>query len=373
MKIVFNTDQIYLHGGIEKVMAEKANYFADILNYEVTIITTEQQDRLPCYQLSSKIKLIDLGINYHREKSYLNKANIAKIPRHFLQLRKTLKALNPDVLIVVNFAFDFYWLPFFLKKIIKIREFHYSRYFLNKYRSENQSTVNRLKYKVNDWIESKYDALILLNPDEKIYYNTSNTVVLPNPISIPTETAKLQRKQVIAAGRIARVKGFDQLVRAWEIVHKQEPEWELHIYGEAYLDTKMKLEELIKSLELENVVIIKDSVDDIPTTMLDYSICAMSSITEGFPMVLLEAQSVGLPIVSYDCPNGPRHIVNHNIDGLLVTNQQPIELAKSLLCLMQDEYLRKKMGENAKANSKNFLTHKVMQHWLQLFNTIIKI
>src|SRR5690554_6663225 len=123
MKILFSTDQTYLHGGIEKVMAEKANYFADVLGYDVTILTTEQNDQPAQYPLSKAVKQADLGVNYNRIKSYFSFQNIRKLPLHFYRQQKALHQINPDIVIVCNYAFDFYWYPFIHKSSKKIKEF----------------------------------------------------------------------------------------------------------------------------------------------------------------------------------------------------------------------------------------------------------
>ena len=114
MKIVFNTDQIYLHGGIEKVMATKANYLVNQNKTEVYIITTEQLGNLPCYYLDPKIKLIDLNINYNRSKSYFSRENLLKAKKHFSSQRKILKELQPDIVISPNY--NNYWLPYIKNK-----------------------------------------------------------------------------------------------------------------------------------------------------------------------------------------------------------------------------------------------------------------
>jgi glycosyltransferase involved in cell wall biosynthesis len=366
MKIIFSTDQIYLHGGIEKVMAEKANYFADVCGYEVVILTCEQRNNLPCYTLSSKIRLIDLGINYQRDKSYFSITNLLKLPKHLYTLSKTLNALQANAVIVSNFGFDYYAIPFFNKTSKKIKEFHSSRYFEEQLRKENTSFLKGLHNKFNDWIESKYDHLVVLNPDEAAFYKTTNSVVIPNPISIPIETAVLEKKQVIAAGRIAGVKGFDTLIEAWKIVHAAAPEWELHVYGEDYVGTQQTLEALINKNNLESCIQFKGSSTDMISTFSDYSVYAMSSVTECFPMVLLEALSVGLPIVSFDCPTGPRNIVTDEEDGLVAINQNATDLAKKILVLLQNPAKRKKFGQQAKNNSFKFSTAVVMQQWINL-------
>ena len=128
MKILFLTDQTYLHGGIEKVLATKANYLAEHYQHQVYIITTEQRNNKPCYSFSDKINFRDLEINYHREKSYFHPSNLIKVLYHFLLLKKTIADLKPDVIVMCNYAFDFYFLPFILPKIPKVKEFHSSRY-----------------------------------------------------------------------------------------------------------------------------------------------------------------------------------------------------------------------------------------------------
>ena len=372
MKIVFSTDQVYLHGGIEKVLTEKANYFAEVFGYDVIILTTEQRNRPSCYFLSRKVILLDLGINYIRSKSYFDKTNLVKVPGHFRKLKQSLKELNPDVIIVCNYSFDFYWLPFLLKKIPKWKEYHSSRYFIHQQRLNNQSFLKRIKYGFNDWFESKYNKLILLNPDEKLFYKTGNKVVIPNPVPINEElVAPLKNKRVLAAGRISPVKGFEKLIKAWNIINQKYPDWQLHIYGEDYLNTKQKLQSLIDQWGLEDGVYFKGMTNNMVDTMLDYSIYALSSKTECFPMVLLESLSVGLPVVSFDCPTGPRNIITDGIDGFLAEDQNIALLAEKILALIEDKEKRIEMGIQAKKNSHRFANEHIMKQWQKLISDLI--
>jgi glycosyltransferase involved in cell wall biosynthesis len=367
MKIVFSTDQIYLHGGIEKVMATKANYFADILGYDVVILTTEQKEKAPCYSLSNKIKVIDLVINYDRIKSYFSAVNLLKVPNHLYKLNKVLQQLQPDIVIVSNFGFDYYGMPFFYLKAKKIKEFHSSRFFEARNRVRNKSVLQQIKYRFNDWIESKYNHVVVLNSDEVPYYHSQNIIVIPNSIVVSEEHAPLERKAVVAAGRISPVKGFDKLIEAWELVNVTAPDWELHIYGEDYLETIKLLQILIQKKQLSSTIVFKGSASEMIKTFSHYSVYVMSSVTECFPMVLLEALSVGLPIVSFDCPNGPRNIISDEEDSLLAEDQNSEDLAKKILILIQDVEKRKKFGLQAKLNSHRFSEKIVMKNWVDLF------
>ncbi|WP_130734302.1 glycosyltransferase family 4 protein [Flavobacterium sp. J27] len=365
MKIIFNTDQIYLHGGIEKVMTTKVNYFAQLPNVEVYIVTTEQKGNTSCYPLDARVQLIDLNINYNRSLSYFSKENIKKAISHFKKQKALFKELQPDVVISPNFNFDHYWLPFFksIKKTIKER--HSSRYFeAEQYKSA--TFMRKLIFMFNNWIDSKYSHIVVLNKDEAQYVKTNNAVVIPNPIDEVPFKADPSRKQVIAAGRIAPIKGFEQLIMAWKIINKEFPDWMLHIYGTDYLNTKKSLEEQIVELGLSNVVEINESVDNIPKIMQQYSIYALTSKTECFPTVLLESLAVGLPIVSYDCPNGPRHIITTNVDGILVENQNYEEFAKALKKMINDIDLRMVMSENGIKNGQRFKTENIMKSWISL-------
>ena len=367
MKIVFNTDQIYLHGGIEKVMATKVNYWAKLPHVEVYIVTTEQQGKKPCYALDERVKCIDLNINYNRSKSYFSIENVKKAYLHYKKQKALFKKLKPDVIISPNFNFDHYWLPFIKGNSQLIKERHNSRY-LEPQQRQNSSILGKLKFQLTDWIESKYDHMVVLNEDEAKYVRTGNAIVIPNPIDPTDLKAHLKNKQVMAAGRIAPVKGFDQLIEAWKVVHQYAPDWQLHIYGDQYGSTRQELEELILRYQLEEVICFKGAVNNIPTIMTEYNLYALTSVTECFPTVLLEALNVGLPIVSYDCPHGPRHIVTNGEDGVLAKNQDAKEFARHIIDLIQNPSKIQRMSTNAKQNSVRFSTASVMHQWNILLN-----
>ena len=128
MKILFYIDQTYAHGGIEKILADKANYFDEHYNFEVIIATFEQQNRKPCYSINKNVKQVDLEINYARDKSYYSLGNLLKLPKHILRTSRLLKKEKPDILINCSSGFEFYFIPFINKKVKKIKEFHSSRF-----------------------------------------------------------------------------------------------------------------------------------------------------------------------------------------------------------------------------------------------------
>lgn len=364
-RIVICTDQIYLHGGIEKVMSTKVNYWANLPDVEVVIITSEQQNNPPRYQLDPRVQLVDLGVNYNRQKSYFTVENILKAAKHFVRQRNLLNKLQPQSIISPSFSFDHFWLPFIKSKAILIKERHSSRYPDEEVR-QNPSLIKKIKLGFFDWIESRYDYIVVLNKDEQKYVHTGNAVVIPNPIGLSDKVAKLDNKQVIAAGRISPIKRFDILIDAWSLVHQYQPDWQLHIYGEDYLGTKAKLEQKIMDLGLHGVIEIKDSVPSLEAILSDYSIYAMTSESECFPTVLLESLSVGVPIVSFDCPNGPRNIMTDKVDGYLIENGNIRAFAYALISLMTDNEKRYAMGQQAKQNISRFSAPIIINNWQSL-------
>ncbi len=356
-----------MHGGIEKVMATKVNYWADLPDVEVYIVTTEQQNLPPRYPLDERVKLIDLGVNYDRSKSYFSFVNLKKAFKHYKMQKQVFKDLQPDVIISPNYNFDHYWLPFIKQRSKLIKERHSSRFYEIAQR-EKANFLKKLRFKINDWLEKRYHAIVVLNPDEASYVKTNNAVVIPNPVKISNLLADISAKKMVAAGRISPVKNFGDLIKAWEIVHLEFPDWQLDIYGEDYLQTQKKLEQQIEEAGLQNVIHFKGSTENMLELMSQYSIYAMTSETECFPMVLLEALSIGLPIVSYDCPNGPRHIIDNGEDGILVKHKEVEALATELKTMMRNPAERIRMQNLAKHNYLSFTTSQVMKQWQTLLN-----
>lgn len=365
MKLIFLIDHLYLHGGAEKVLTNRVNYLAEMKNFDVTIVTTEQNGNPPCYQLSSKIKTIDLGINYHRQKSYFNPLNIYKIPRHFKKLNHVIKKISPSVIVVLNYSFEFYWLPYVFKKIPKIKEYHSSRFYHHEF-IKNESLPKKIVNFFTVFIQKKYDKIIVLNPTEKNFYFNNNIEVIPNPIALSCKLTNINAKQVIAAGRIAPIKGFEKLIDAWEIVNKEFPDWNLNIYGQGEVSYISQIQSLINERNLEKSIILQPPTFDLIDKMIQHSIFVMSSVSECFPMVLLEALSVGLPIISFDCPTGPKNIITPNEDGILVENQNSAAMAEKIIFLINQQIIRREMSEQGKKNVNRFSEERIMKKWIDL-------
>ena len=364
MKILYLIDQLYLHGGVEKMLAQKINYFIQVFGYEVILVTFEQQDKPFVYKVNERVQYYDLGINYNRSESYFGRKNVLKSFSHFNKLKNILSENKPDVIISVAFTPDHYFLPFISGKTPILKERHFSGFII-----KNQTGLLCPKNLMNIFFK-KYSRVIVLNKDEKKYYSSFITEVIPNFIVVSDNNRK-RENTIIAAGRIAKVKQFDHLIKAWALIASNHETWKLKIFGDGDDDIEKYLQTLIKDLGLEKSVQIKQSTPLIAEEMAKAKIYALTSETECFPMVLLEAQASGLAIVSYDCPHGPRNIVENEVSGFLTENQNIVNFGAALSKIINDPDQLKKVSHNAKINSQNFTDSIIMEQWDKLLRNLI--
>lgn len=359
---MYLTNQFYLHGGIEKMLSQKINYLIEKLDYEVMLCTSEHNNNEFVYPLSKKLRHIDLEIKYNRSKSYFHPKNILKSIQHFKKLKQVVKHEQPDIIVSVNFTPEQYLIPFIEKQIPKVKEFHSSGVTLK----DNKSIVGKLKYQLFK-IFGRYDSLVVLNKDERKYYPFENLKVIPNFIKLTSEKKVLKKENtILAAGRIAQVKQFDHLIKAWGLIANQYPEWEVKIFGDGDLRLENELKQLILNLNVPNIRLM-GATKNLKEEMEKASIFAMTSATECFPMVLLEAQAAQMAVISYDCPNGPRNIIEHNQSGILTKHNSIEEFSSTLKTILEDGVKLKELGMGAKYNVQQFTEPEIMESWNRLF------
>ena len=368
MKIVFYTDQMYLHGGIEKMLSNKLNYFAELDDYEIHLVTFEQKEKAYCYEIPKNVIVHDLNINYNREVSYFKFENLRKVPRHIINLKKLLNKISPDVLIVANYSFDFYFIPLIKNKFKIIKEYHSSRYMNTVIKpSLKRKIFNKLIEKVN----SLYDYVVVLNDDEKKLYSTNNIEVIPNCIKLDncTREKRPRENRIISAGRIAPVKQFDHIIKAWELIAIKHPNWFVEIYGDGDDELLKKYNKFISDKKIKNIKFM-GSTNELDKIMQSSSIFLLSSETECFPMVLLESLKNGLPIVSYKSPYGPQNIITDGKDGILSKYDDIKKLAENIEFLISNQNRLIIMQEEAIKNANKFSEDIIMKKWIKLFNNM---
>jgi glycosyltransferase involved in cell wall biosynthesis len=220
------------------------------------------------------------------------------------------------------------------------------------------------------------DAVVLLTDsmamwlEEQLGPGVTTTLVMPNPL--PQKHAPRSRLDtgiIVAAGRVVREKQFDKLIEAFAAIADQIPEWRLRVLGEG--PSRAGLKRLARKHELWDRVELPGSTTDMLGEWAKASICALTSKAEGFPLVAQEAMAAGVPVASFDCAAGPREIVEHEVNGLLVVPDSVPGMASALLRLATDDELRSKLGEGAFVSSERYAPDVLATQWTEIFETVV--
>ena len=364
MKLLYITNGIHGAAGLERVLSIKASYLADKLGYDVHILTLNSFGESLFYDFSDKIKIHDI-IASGNPLHYIN--------QYISGIKKVINAINPDVISVCDDGLKGFFLPkinpiscpiIYERHVSKVIEMGDNPTFFKKIKVE-------LKFKLMNVLAKSFDRFVVLTNDNLNEWNIKNGIVISNPLSFsPNKFSDLQNKKVIAVGRQNHQKGFDLLLQSWKIVQQKYPDWNLEIYGK--IDKKLALQNIANQLNINNTVRFFEPVKNIQEKYLQSSIYAFSSRYEGFGMVLIEAMICGVPCVSFDCPCGPSDIIKNDEDGFLVENGNIELFATSIIRLIENEDLRKKMGSLARENVKRYLPEIIVPQWDLLFKELIK-
>ena len=377
LKLVYVTPAIYSAGGVERVVTVKANYFVDVLGYDVTIIVTEGKGRSSFFPLSDRVHVVNFELGFEElwnvafcKKTYLYLKKIRKYKR---LLRAELLRIRPDITIStlrreINFINDI------KDGSKKIGELHVNRANYRNFKGEKSNFVMNLFAKF--WSKQLLDNLkkldgfvVLTEKDKEAWTELDQVEVIPDPIPfVPTTFSQLTEKRVLAVTRYSYEKGIDLLLEAWAQVEKQTEEWRLDVYGNG--DTTA-FNALIDKLGIDrNRCQLHGYTCDVEKEYTNSSIFVCSSRFEGFGMVIVEAMACGLPVVSFDCPWGPRSIINDHEYGILVEKDNPTALAQGILSLVNDAALRMTLSGAAKRNVQSYKMEYIAAQWNRLFEDI---
>lgn len=379
MKIAYVFSTLAKTGGTERIITEKTNYLAEQFGYDITIINLFQQDEdTNHFVLSKKVKQINLGIPYFSQFSYRYPKRLWIRWQLNRQVKKSIKQyvknVDPDILIGISF-FKADLVSKVKCRAKKIIESHEAKPFTHSGLNTRHNFIKEVYQ--NIWrsfyfraIERNADAVITLTKaDEMLWKRAKYTVVIPNFSVMPiSKYSDCTSKRVIAAGRLEWEKGFGRLIEAWSIVSSRHPDWHLDIFGEGSMDKTLKVLTNLykaKNLTFHNVT------SNISQEYANSSICVVTSYFEGFSLILLEAMRHGVPCVAFDCPFGPKSIINDGYTGFLVENGEIKLFAERVCRLIEDEDLRKHFSKASIDRALLFDTDSIMLRWKKLFEQMI--
>jgi glycosyltransferase involved in cell wall biosynthesis len=379
MHILYIYPEFTIKGGADKVIIEKANYLARH-GYQVTLVTEAQLGRKLSFPLDEAVCHIDMGLDFNRQYRHglLLRAftYFVLIRQYKKRLRRVLQGRKPDIVAsAIGRSIDL--ITEMKDGSVKIGEAHTVKANVRSFYLMEQKGgfywlgAKFMKKKTYGHV-ARLDALVLLTPeDARSWSEVGHTFVIPNAVPFNTSRcSSLDRKQAIMVARYNDAKGFDYMIAAWQLVHRRHPDWVLNVFGSGEMHDQVA--QWIQEKGLEGTILMHDPVENIVDEYLQSSLCVMSSRYEGFPMVLLEAMACGVPCVAFDCPHGPRNIIRHEEDGLLVDYLNVEALADSICRLIENDDLRRQMGAKAKTNIRRFSQEAVMKQWEDLFEHLLK-
>lgn len=377
-KICYCTPALYSAGGVERVVSVKASYFAEVYHYDVTIIVTEGKDRDCFFPLSDKVKVVNLNLGFEKlwRASFIKKVflYIIKQFKYRRLLKSELMRIRPDITISV-LRREINFINSIPDGSHKIGELHVNRSNYRNFTTRDSNLAKRFfaRLWMNNLVKhlKQLDRMVVLTEDaQKDWPELFNVRLIPDPIPFTVDQMGiLTSKRVVSIGRYAYEKGNDLLLRAWAKVEKSCPDWTLDIYG---MGNRTPYKALMRELGIdESRCHLHGSLTDVKGVYLDSSVFTLPSRFEGFGLVIIEAMACGVPVVAFDCENGPRNIITNNQNGILVKPFDVDKYADSLLRLMQDDQFRSQMGNQAFESSKQYYIEDIALQWKELFDEVM--
>lgn len=361
------------YGGIEKSVAALANMLCE--KYEVEIACTYKLFDKSVFPVDDRVNIVYLtDVKPNREELSLamKKKNIIKIFKEGMYALKVLnkrrssmikyiKNCDSDAIIATRDIFDEWLGDYGNEDVLKIGWEH------NHYHNDFKYADNIVRS------NKKLDYLVLVSQSLKEFYKKEldnykcKCVYIPNVIeNIPDKLASLDNKRLVSVGRLSPEKGFIDLLKMFNILHKDYPDWRLDIVGDGV--EKDKLAQFITDHKLEDSVTLhgfrdKEYIDNL---LHNSSIYLLTSYTESFGIVLIEAMSHGVPCIAFDSAEGARELIQSGRNGYLIKNRSYTAFLKKVTDLINSKKERKRVGKTSSEGVKQYTCEVVKEQWFDL-------
>lgn len=350
-------------GGTQRNVSILVNEWAKV-GHKVTLICTYEEEIAKHFLIHKDVKLI-----FFKKNIFTSKFKPLNLLRKLLKLRKIIKSQDPDVIVsflsrinvaVALAAFrlrssliicERSWPPFVSlnKKILWFRKIIF----------KNVKKIVVQTTKSKKWLEkglSQIEVIVIPNPT--LYPIPISRQNIINPRSIVNES----RRIILASGRMDKVKQFDLLIKAYSKIKNSHDNWDLVILGEGI--ERKSLDSLVESLKLKKRVFLPGKAGNISEWYERANLFVLSSQVEGFPNVLLEAMSYGIPSISFDCDTGPRDMIEQGVNGVLINpKEKDVGLSEAMDELIMNKEYRQKLSENSVLVREKYSLSNVMDKW----------
>lgn len=374
-KLLFVIGALENSGGSERALTGRVNYLVENYDYDITIVTTNviKDSVKSYYPISPKVKLVNIPISFGKntlkeklEYIFFNSHKEEKELYEFINENKF------DICSSLG-AESFLYKGFNNHSFYKIKE---NRFTYKKLLSDGRLSIGkkiwryfRFRNAIN--VQQKMDCSITLTQEDADFWRKyfKKIVIMPN--FIDTKNIKpsiLEEKIIIAVGRLEVEKDFHSLIKAYDLVAKKYPDWQLHIYGDGSL--KADLQDFINKKGLSDKVILKGAVKNIYEQYSKASIYVHTAVYEGFGFTILEAMAHQLPIVALESVGGVKVLVKDNENGFLIKNRDTELMADKIGELISNNELRKRMGAKSQMIANEYSQENIMEKWHQFYKSI---
>lgn len=346
MKIAIVIGDIRRAGGTERATINLANMISD--EHVLHIISMAEPGEI-FFHLRTKVNTIFLELSdvpkplKNKPIWYIN---------FYKKLKKNLSELKPDIIIGEGHNISVL-LPLANKvkaKTLALEHIDFTSI------PPLSRFLMRLSY-------SKLDAVVVLSETakKKIMHLKSQVEIIPNSLPFQiNELAALEKKQLVMVGRISKEKGYERIIPIATKMANDYPEWNILIYGKG--EKQVELQNELNLNKIKNVHIMTP-VKDIQKVYLDSSVLLMTSYYEAMPMVILEAQHCGLPVLGYSC-EGTDSLIENGVNGFIVDTEQ--DFYCKLQELISSRELRLRFGKEGRKNAELYNHENIKQKWISL-------
>ena len=362
------------YGGIEKSIVALANLLVD--DYEVEIISSYQLLDKPAFEIDPRVEIRYLitkfkpnreawkaSIKHLRPISFVKESfnSVMTLALRRSTMIRAIENCHSDIIISTRDLFNTWLGTYGKRSCYKIGWEH------NHYHGDMSYADKVTKSAKN------LDALVLVSDSLRKFYKKqlANTkckcFYVPNILdTVPERLSRLNEKRLISVGRLSREKAYEDLLDVFQLIHKKEPSWRLDIIGDGA--QKNLLGDRIFAEGWTDCVKLHGFQDKtyINNLLSKSSIYLMSSITESFGIVLIEAMSHGLPCVAFDSAEGATELIEDGKNGFLISYRNKEEYAKKVIELIQDKKERTQLGKNGRETSLCFTSDKVKRDWMKV-------